>query len=87
MVVVRPSLFGHHLAVHILFFLGILPAFVAIWIRLSVGEPKAWKEAQNKPKEEQEKMEDWYITLNSRVTAVEESAKQAHKRIDCMEQK
>ena len=38
-------------------------------------------------KRKQEKMEDWYITLNSRVTAVEESAKQAHKRIDCMEQK
>lgn len=38
-------------------------------------------------KRKQEKMEDWYISLNSRVTAVEESAKQAHKRIDCMEQK
>ncbi len=36
-------------------------------------------------KRKQEKMEDWYISLNSRVTAVEESAKQAHKRIDCME--
>ena len=36
-------------------------------------------------KRKQEKMEDWYISLNSRVTAVEESAKHAHKRIDCME--
>ena len=36
-----------------LFFLGILPAFVAIWIRLAVGEPQAWqkkqKETANKP--------------------------------------
>ena len=39
-----------------LFFLGILPAFVAIWIRLSVGEPEAWKASKNKPKEEQPKM-------------------------------
>ncbi|MFA0815090.1 MAG: hypothetical protein ACC608_04810 [Anaerofustis sp.] len=38
-------------------------------------------------KRKQEKSEDRYIALTSRVTAVEESAKQAHKRIDCIEQK
>lgn len=39
-----------------LFFLGILPAFVAIWIRLSVGEPEAWKQSRNRPKEKTPQM-------------------------------
>lgn len=32
----------------VLFFLGIIPAFIAIWIRLAVGEPAVWKNAQKK---------------------------------------
>ncbi len=39
-----------------LFFLGVLPAFVAIWIRLSVGEPAPWKASRNNPNEEQPKL-------------------------------
>jgi hypothetical protein len=38
-------------------------------------------------KRKQEKAEERYLELAMRVTSVEESAKQAHKRIDCIEGK
>ena len=38
-------------------------------------------------KRKQEKADERYIELAMRVTSVEESAKQAHKRIDCIDQK